>query len=166
MTRKYVLLPNEAVTVCGVTLRRIQRVSDGARGGYVETEENLSQEGACWLHEHARAWDRARVTEDAQVHGEVFGQAVVSGRAIVQGQVCGRAQVTDDALVQGKVHGDAVVRGRARVLGEACGHAVVEGRTVVKGRVYGDAGRPDHAVPSSQPSRATLVVGVPTKVDA
>lgn len=111
---KHVLLPHDTIRVHGATLRRIQRVSDGTKGGYVEAEENLSQEGHCWLHRHAQAFGQARVTEDAQVHGQVCEQAAVSDRAIVQGQVYGRARVTDDARVEGKVHGDAIVRGHAR----------------------------------------------------
>ncbi len=153
---KHVLLPHDTIRVHGATLRRIQRVSDGTKGGYVEAEENLSQEGHCWLHRHAQAFGQARVTEDAQVHGQVCEQAAVSDRAIVQGQVYGRARVTDDARVEGKVHGDAIVRGHARVLGEACGHALAEGRTVVQGRTCGDAPTVRHG---AAPEGATDAAG-------
>ena len=75
-------------------------VSKGEMGGWVEKENNLSQNGNAW------------VSGDAQVYGD----AQVSGNA----QVYGDAQVYDDAQVYGnaQVYGDAQVSGNAQVYGK------------------------------------------------
>ena len=84
MTKKY-KLTSESKEVWGVKLYRIEAVSDfgsvskGERGGFVEKEENLSQEGDAWV------FGDARVFGDAQVFGnaQVFGDAQVLGNAQV-----------------------------------------------------------------------------------
>ena len=81
------------------TLYRIQALKDfsdvksGDLGGWVESENNLSQEGDCWVSGDAwvfgDAWvyGNARVYGDAWVSGHVWvsGNAVVSGHARVSG---------------------------------------------------------------------------------
>ena len=45
----------------GVTLRQIKRLSDGLIGGWIEKEENLSQDGDCFVSGDARVYGNARV---------------------------------------------------------------------------------------------------------
>ena len=79
MEKKYKLLENDTVTVGGRTLYRIEALRDfadvkkGDKGGYVESEDNLSQKDDCW------------VSDDAVVSGSawVSGNAVVSGKGDV-----------------------------------------------------------------------------------
>lgn len=94
-------------------------VKAGELGGYVEKEENVSQDGNAW------------VSGDARVYGNAW--------------VHGNAKVYDDAWVSdnAKVFGNAWVRGNARVYGDArvSGNAWVSGNARVSGNawVYGDA---------------------------
>lgn len=104
-------------------------ISAGRTGGWIESEKNLSHEGAAW------------VNRDACVYGdaEVSGNALVDDNALVSGhvkvyddaQVYGDAEVGGDAEVFGnaRVHGNAEVYGFAHVYGEAfvCGSAEVRG---------------------------------------
>ena len=89
-------------------------VKAGELGGYVEKEENVSQDGNAWVSGDARVYDdalvygNAKVYDDAWVHGnaKVFDNAEVSGDAKVYGnaRVYGNAWVYGDAdyaLVQG-----------------------------------------------------------------
>ena len=99
-------------------LRRIRALRDipkyyvtaGDPGGWVESEENLSQSGSAWIH------TSAQVSGDACVYGDalVFGRARVSGHALVYGN----AEVYGNAVVSGvaRVSGDSLVSGNARVL--------------------------------------------------
>ena len=91
-------LTEETQTVNGVKLFRIE-YADGSRGGWLEKDSNLSQEG------------NARVSGNAQVRGNAW----VSGNARVYGdaQVSGDTQISGDAQVSGtaRVYGDARVRG-------------------------------------------------------
>ena len=103
--------------VCGVTLHRIKAlisfdgVEKGELGGWIEKEENLSQEGNAWV------CDNAYVTGDAQVYGnawvlgnvwvrdnaQIYGNALIRDNAQVydNAQVCGDAQVCDNVRVSG-----------------------------------------------------------------
>jgi len=69
------------------TLRQIRRLSDGAIGGWIESEQNLSHEGDCWVFGNARVYGNARVDGNARVFGNarVYGNAKVFGNARVYG---------------------------------------------------------------------------------
>ena len=69
MEKKYGLLENDAITVSGRTLYRIEALRDfadvlkGDKGGYVECEDNLSQKGDCWVYDDARVYGNTRIHE-------------------------------------------------------------------------------------------------------
>lgn len=56
-------------------------VKDGDEGGLVQSANNLSQEGKCWIHKGGRVYGKARVLEDAVVCANVD----VNGRSLVKG---------------------------------------------------------------------------------
>jgi hypothetical protein len=124
-------------------LRRIRRIADGAIGGWIEAERNLSHDGAAWVSGDARVFGGARVSGAATVSGaaRVFGDARVfeGARVFEAARVSGAATVFGDATVFGgaRVFGDARVSGAARVFGDA----MVSGGAWVFGdaRVFGDA---------------------------
>ena len=117
-----------------VTYRRIRAkvafgiVEAGEVGGWIEKEENLSDDGDAWVFGSAEVSGDAKVYDDAWVSGNakvsgnanVFGNAKVYGDAWVFGsaEVYGDAKVYDDAWVSGnaKVSGNAEVSGNAKVL--------------------------------------------------
>lgn len=138
MQSKYSLDLTDRRNRNGVLLSRIVR-TDGTRGGYVQSEANLSQSGACWLYNDSEAFGDARITENAQVYGQVFGQASVSGDCKINGQVFDSAVVSEHAQVMGRVYGHANVRGNARVMGEALDDATVDGNALILGRISGVA---------------------------
>ena len=136
---KYEILKDEFIEFDGRKLYRIKALKDfrdvrkGTVGGYIESEQNLSQEGDAWV------CGNAQVSGDALVYGNarVYGYARVSGDA----RVCGNAQVSGDARVLGNarvcsdawVSGDALVSGNARVSGDAqvSGNAWVSGNNAI-----------------------------------
>ena len=142
MSKKYELT-EEVMEYEGVILHRIRALKDfgdvkkGDLGGWIKSEENLSQEGLCWVY------------VNAEVHGnaKVYGNAEVYGRAKVfeNAEVFGNANIYDNAEVFGnaKVHGTAKVFGNARVFGNAMvfNNAKVSGNAEVFGdaKVYGNA---------------------------
>ena len=68
-------LTNETKVVDGRTLHRIRAlvafgdVQVGDLGGWIEKEENLSQEGSAWVMGSARVMDSARVMGSAKIAG-------------------------------------------------------------------------------------------------
>lgn len=79
MEKKYELLKDDVKTLDDSTkLYRIRAVADvsyhrvGDLGGYVESEDNLSQTGSCWVDASSMVYGKAIVSEDASVdHGSI-----------------------------------------------------------------------------------------------
>ena len=86
-------LTDEFKTVLGTKLFRIEatasfgNVNKGDKGGWVEKESNLSQDGNAWVYGNAEVSGDARVSGNAWVSGNarVYGDAEVSGNAWVYG---------------------------------------------------------------------------------
>lgn len=115
----------------GITLHRIRRISDDLIGGFIEKEENLSREDACFVYGNSKVWGNARVAGNAEVCGNalVYGNAGVSEDA----KVYGNARVSGSALVYGsaEVYDDAEVYDNARV----CSNSTVHGSAIINGRI-------------------------------
>lgn len=145
---KYELLQTDTMVHEGHTLKRIKRISDGALGGYIEYESNLSQHGTCWVDKGAKVYVDAHVDDNAQIQDKarVLGNAIVEGNAIIMGNaiVHARAEISGTVIVgdDSQVFGWAKVYGNARILGrsEVSGDARVYGCTVLRdSRVKGRA---------------------------
>lgn len=102
-------------------LHRIRALRDvredvhaGDLGGFVQSEENLSQEGQCWIAGNAVA------AEEAYVYGNaiLWDQACARGCAAISGQsrIGGNAIIEDYAIVTaGYVHGNVHISGNAKL---------------------------------------------------
>jgi predicted acyltransferase (DUF342 family) len=149
-TNKYELVMDDTIEVKGRTLYRIRAlkalpfqplfsregVKVGHLGGYIESEDNLSQFGDCWVDNEAMVYENAQVYGDAVVciRAEVYGEAYVYGKSRINNfaQVCGNAKVYGKAdITMG-----GVVYGNARVYGDA---TVYNARVYDKAEVFGKA---------------------------
>lgn len=140
MTKKYNLLKREKIIFEGRTLYRIKALKDfrivkkGDLGGFVESEENLSHEGNCWIYHNAKVMDNAIVRDNA----EVMDNAIVRDNAIIQdyATIKNNAEIVDEARVTGnarvkdiaKIEENALIKDQALV----GGNAIIEGNTIVK----------------------------------
>ena len=90
MEKKY-RLTDETINIKGITLYRIEALKDfsiikkGDKGGFVQSEDNLSHERNCWVCENAKVYGRARI----------YGNAIVGGNA----EVYGFARIYDNSLI-------------------------------------------------------------------
>ena len=108
-------LTDETIQVFGHTLHRIEALTHfsdvykGDKGGFVESEDNLSQKGDCWIYGTAKVYGNAMVYGNAEVYGDasVYNNARISDNA----KVCGDAKVFGGAVI----HGRAVIGGDAKV---------------------------------------------------
>ena len=115
-------LTGETKEIGGKILHRIRALIDipehdvkaGDLGGYLETEENLSHNGAAWVAGSALVTGSARVMDSAWVTGKAL--VMDSARVMGEARVTGSALVTDSA----RVTGEALVTGAACVMGNAC----------------------------------------------
>ena len=103
-------LTTDSITHNDVTLYRIKALKDfgnvkaGELGGYVQSLDNLSQEGLCWIYSDAKVFGNAEVFGGAHVFGyaRVFGSAQIFDNAKVFGgaQVFGSAKVSKNANIE------------------------------------------------------------------
>jgi hypothetical protein len=137
--RKYIMAEDDCAFISGRKLKRIiscqnfSSVLAGEKGGYLESEENLSHEGGAWVHDAACVFEEARVFGEAKIFGEVWirGEAKIFGGANIFDGACVRekARVFGKALVFGEpeISGEALVFGEAEIHDSArlCGKALV-----------------------------------------
>ena len=73
ISEKKYKLTDETITYEGRILRRIEALKDlsdvkkGDKGGFVESENNLSQTDNCWIYNNAKVCGDARVFRNARV---------------------------------------------------------------------------------------------------
>ena len=119
----------------GIKLYQIQALEDfgdvekGDLGGWIEKEDNLSQNGNAWVFDNAQVSGDALIFDNARVFGNalifdnawVFGDAQVFGNSRIYGNawVFGNSQVSDNARVFGdaQVYGDAQVFDKLKLIG-------------------------------------------------
>lgn len=119
----------------GQTLYRIQalkdfgRVHNGDRGGFVHSEENLSQEGYCWITDNAIVCDNAVVCDDAVI----YDNAVVCGNSLIKGHsvIMNHSLISDSQVI------NAVTRDYAKITDGACirDYSVIGGEAQVSNKV-------------------------------
>lgn len=127
MITKYKIREDLYKSVNGHTVYRIEalknfsRVQKGDLGGWIEKEDNLSQEGTCWVYKEAAVFQNAHVTGNAIVsgHAKVFGHAMVTDNVIVccHAQIFGCAILQNDVSVydKAKIHGNAKISNNAQI---------------------------------------------------
>lgn len=112
-------------------VRSFGDVKKGDLGGFVQHENNLSQDGLCWIYDNALVyldgrvennakarnncwiWNSAKLREEAIAENGcfLFGDIDVFGHALIKGEACCQA---------GKIYENCIVRERAAVSGAWC----------------------------------------------
>ena len=136
-------------------LRDFGDVRKGDKGGWVNSEFNLSQDGECWLYgdaiarEHASVKDDAKLYDNAVIRGmarargcaKAKGNAVIGGFSVIRdwslvtenGKTCNNSILMGRSVVCGnaKIMDDTIIKGQCTISGNSC----VVGRTVLRGHV-------------------------------
>lgn len=95
--------------------------ADGTKGGYIENESNLSQEGNCRVLDNARVYGFGVVKDNAIVRGssKVHGNSVVGGSAILidKVEVMNYSEVNDYSVLSGNtsIDEECVITGKAKI---------------------------------------------------
>ena len=163
MKLKYRFTDIQKVLSESVTLTRIEAVIDfgnvkaGTLGGYIQTSDNLSHEGLCWVGDEAYVYEFGRVSKDALA----CGKSVIRGRACATDRsvICDRALLNDhvlacdDAIIGALsyISGVSTISGNASVFCESFGQrcrypnaqdfaVITENSTLLDRGVVGDWG--------------------------
>lgn len=132
LNQKYILVENDCCKIdCSyseIILYRIKSLKDfadvkaGTMGGFVQSYNNLSQDGDCWIYNNAKVYDKAFICDNAKIKNLA--------------QVNGNSLIKDNAIIMDKtfVTGNSIVSENARVINESLiNNSLVSGHTV-----YGD----------------------------
>lgn len=120
-------------------------VKAGELGGWIESEENLSQSGNCWVADNAMVYDHAQVRDNAILcgnanacdHALITGNAKLFDKTWIAGdaRVSGQAELHDFAYAKDDaiINDFALVSGLASVSGEAkvLNHAKIDGTAII-----------------------------------
>lgn len=114
------------------------KVHKGDFGGYISSEENLDQEGNCWIDETSKVTFNAKVSGNALIRysSSVSESATVKDDAIIShSSVKGEALISDSATVTDKtlIKDHAIVSGSAFIQSSTvCEYAKISGYSEVR----------------------------------
>lgn len=112
-------------------------IKEGTYGGFVQSEDNLSHEGDCWIYDDAIVFEDAAVYRNAKIQNtaHVFGRATITDDAIIRDM----AAVKDEAVIEGHaiISGYATVQDSASVaeFAQVRDWAVIANETRITGKV-------------------------------
>jgi len=122
MEEKKYELTDETIEWKGHILHRIKAIKEifivkkGQLGGFIEKEDNLSQEQICWANYNAKVYDNAKVSGESQIYNnaQIFGNSVIRDTV----SIYGNAQIFDYADISGfvRIHGNVKVFGNAKIM--------------------------------------------------
>lgn len=126
-------LTDETIVHEGHVLHRIQALKDieeidvraGDFGGYVETENNLSHRGNCWIFHNAKIYDCGMVLDNAQViySASVYDHAIIDKNAVIgdYAKVHGGCYISQYATIYdyAEIKGNACIYGCCNIAGDA-----------------------------------------------
>lgn len=158
---KYKILKEDSITIAGHKLYRIKALVDinpntlygqvkaGEIGGYIQSTDNLSQDGNCWVFDQAKVFGDATIEDNAIIcdRAQVYDNAIVNGNAVIRDDVkiyeCAAVSGNASIYSNAKIHGDAMIHGKPTISDnvDISGHAIVYGQA----RVYNSAKVGDNA---------------------
>jgi carbonic anhydrase/acetyltransferase-like protein (isoleucine patch superfamily) len=155
MKKKYELVKTDFIKVGNKKLYRIRALKDffnptyypvnaGDLGGYIQSEDNLSHEGTCWISDDCKVYGKASVGDDALLQATTaYGSAVIRDQAhLADSEVSGNIYIRENATVEDSViNGNATVGGKSSVYSsEISGYAYIGGEaSITDSKVSGNA---------------------------
>ena len=116
-------------------------VKKGDLGGWIESEDNLSHEGNCWIYDDAIVCNMAEVRDNAKVCGN---SSVFRGAKVYENShVLGHATIKDFSIVHGEsvISDHAVIANYSNIFGRATvfGYAFISNYAYICGtaEIYG-----------------------------
>lgn len=124
-------------------------IRKGDKGGFVQSENNLSQEGNCWIFDDAVAMEGSTVKDNASLHNQVmiFDKSIVCDNAALYNfaAMFDKSMAAGNAVLSGhaKMHAQSVIIDNACIGGcaIACDNCIISGNAKVQGNtiIHGNA---------------------------
>lgn len=126
----------------GTKLYRIRALKDfgnvkaGDLGGFVESENNLSQEGNCWIYETSKVCGNAHVSGNAKiVDSYVYDNAIISDSAVITKSIVSeKIKIKETARLNGStVMGNGIIKGNSKVTAYISFNGLIDDDVVIRG---------------------------------
>lgn len=147
MDKKYKLIKSDIKGLYRVkAVRDFGDVKKGDIGGYVQSEDNLSHEGYCWVYDNSIIHDNAIIHDNVKIYdnARIYGNSKIWDYAVIQdnARIYGNSQIADCAVIDGnaRIYGDseiwnyAIIRDNALIYGDSVisGNAFIGGDAEIK----------------------------------
>ena len=125
--KKYILT-NQTITVDDITYHRIVAIKNfgdvkaGDLGGWIDTEESLSQRGNCWIYNNAKA-AKCRIMGNVVVKGNATLYQVKMG---ADSKVAGNVWVMNSTIYNSYVAGNITVENSTIRSSKVTGHGTID----------------------------------------
>ena len=112
------------------TLYRIRALKDfsdvkvGDLGGWVQSEDNLSQKGECWIYDEAKCMDNARMYDNSKMfdNTEMFDDSAMYEYSVMNGYsiIFGNSEMYGDSEMHdhSRMYGDSILKDEEKLYGE------------------------------------------------
>ena len=135
-------LTNITMEFKGRTLYRIRALKDfsdieaGDLGGWVSSEDNLSQEGDCWIYNEAKCMDNARMCDNSTMHdySKMYDYSIMRGNSEMYGhsEMFGYSEMYNYSIMHdntimydysemhdhSRMYGDSILKDEEKLYGE------------------------------------------------
>lgn len=159
MSKKYEIVRDQSITIYNKNLYRIRSLYDfmagngrsvkkGDLGGWVQSEDNLSQSGKCWIFDDAKVFGNAIIRDNATIsdQAESYNNAIICNSADIldYSRVFGNAMVLNSARIfsNSRIFDSAIIGAKSQIYSSSIhGNAIVctERRLCENSEIYGDA---------------------------
>lgn len=122
--KKYKILKKESIIINGITVYRIEalksfnNVKEGDIGGFIESYDNLSQEGNCWVYGDSSVYDNAHVCGDSKImkgsiiksntyirNSEIKCESIISDNSVIDSSEIINSNILDASIKDLKING-------------------------------------------------------------
>lgn len=101
------------------SMRYLPPVKKGDLGGFVQSENNLSQEGLCWIYDNSIVINSAIIADDASVmdNSLIMDNAKITGESVIKESIIGQNAKCDkySLVFKSQISDNAYVSDHARI---------------------------------------------------
>ena len=105
MSMKKYAMTDDTIEIDGHILHRIEASINGKyfrigdKGGFIETEDNLSHYGDCWIFGDGKVYENSKILDNVLIHDNV----IINGNAMISGniKIYGNSVVTNNVELSG-----------------------------------------------------------------
>lgn len=112
------------------------KVKKGDLGGFIQSEQNLSQDGLCWLDETSCALHSARILDDAlALNGSILRDSSVlcEKTTLKDSTICGKASISGESQIKSSsIADEAIIQDRCLICDSFVGdNAIISGEAKI-----------------------------------